>query len=178
MKRIKYIIIVILIAMFYLPIGVFAKGGFKLNANEISIEKGSGAAITITADNMAGRVDISSSDTDVVTVSENKLFLDSEIGKKKDTTFKIEGISVGESTIKVYVTDAASYDEEDLTGKEYKIKVTVVEPTVALADNKDLDKTTKNPKTGLNSYLIGGLITIAIVSITGGYLLKRHNKFN
>lgn len=121
MKTITYSIITLLITICILPINVFAVGDISISATNLNIPKGSSATFTITTNNALGRIDISSTNPDIASVSDSKLFLDMETG-----TITVNGISVGTTTIKIYAYDVTGYDYEDLTGKEYTINVNVI----------------------------------------------------
>ena len=130
MKRIKYLIITILMVFCLMPNNVFAAGNISVSTASLNITKGVSSSFKITANNAAGRVDISSSNPSVASVSTSNLFLDMESG-----TVTVKGNSVGTATIKIYVTDATTYDDEDLTGKTYTVNVNVTEPIIRSNNN-------------------------------------------
>jgi len=123
MSKFKYLVILFLIMLFIVPKSVFGVGNITISTSNINIVKGSSANFTITATNAAGRVDITSSNSSVATISQSSVFLDMQ-----SSTISVVGHSVGTATIKVHVVDGTTYDDEDLTGRVYNINVTVVEP--------------------------------------------------
>jgi len=124
MNKIKYLITLILIILCIFPKSVLAVGNISVSTSNVNLIKGSTGSFTITADNAAGRVDISSANSSVASVSASSIFLDMQ-----SETITVTGNSVGTTTIKVLVSDGTTYDDEDITGKLYTINITVVEPS-------------------------------------------------
>jgi len=124
MNKIKYLITLILIILCIFPKSVLAVGNISVSTSNVNLIKGSTGSFTITADNAAGRVDISSANSSVASVSASSVFLDMQ-----SETITVTGNSVGTTTIKVLVSDGTTYDDEDITGKLYTINITVVEPS-------------------------------------------------
>ncbi len=114
MKKIKYILFLLL----FIPLFANASG-ISLSTSSITLEVGKTSTFTIKASSAAGRVDISSSNKSVATVSSSSQFLDSNSVK-----IKVTAKSVGTSTINVKLTDVATYEGKVLTGIK-TIKVTV-----------------------------------------------------
>lgn len=124
MNKIKYLITLVLITLCIIPKSVLATGNISVSTSNINITKGNTGSFAITADNAAGRVDISSANSSVASVSASSIFLDMQ-----SETITVTGNSVGTTTIKVLVSDGTTYDDEDITGKLYTINITVVEPS-------------------------------------------------
>ncbi|HIU40270.1 MAG TPA: cadherin-like beta sandwich domain-containing protein [Candidatus Aphodocola excrementigallinarum] len=129
MRRIKYLIITFLMVFCLFPICALATGSISVSTTNLNITKGGTATFSITANNAAGRIDISSSNSSVASVSSSSLFLDMQSG-----TITVKANQVGNTTIRVYATDVTTYDDEDLTGRTYTINVNVTEP---VSDNND-----------------------------------------
>lgn len=123
MKKIMYFSLLLLVLLLF-PNFVLAVGNISISTSNINVTKGKTTSFTITANNSAGKVDISSSNPNIVSVSTSSLFLDMESSK-----VTITGKTVGSATIKVYVADATTFDDEDLSGKTYIINVNVNEPS-------------------------------------------------
>ena len=121
----KKILTILLIGVFVLTVfcnNVYAKGSIKPSKTSMSITEGGSSSFSISASNAAGRVDISTSDSSVATVSVKSKWLDNN-----SVTVKVTGKKVGTATITVRLSDAATFDEEVLN-KTYKITVKVTEP--------------------------------------------------
>ena len=127
MKKIKYLLFIIFMFFFEGAICAYAQGNITVSTTNIRIIKGTSSSFKITANNAAGRVDISSSDSTVATVSTSSLFLDMQT-----ETVTVKGNKIGNTTITVYLSDATTYDEESLTGKQYIINVVVYEPEIII----------------------------------------------
>jgi len=122
MKKIKLLIFSLMVLML-LPISVFASGSIAPSTRSLSITKGGTATFTISANNAVGKVDISSSNSGIATVNRSSEWLENN-----SVTVTVTGISAGTTTINVRLSDAATFDEEELSGN-YSITVTVNEPS-------------------------------------------------
>ena len=91
------------------PMVVNAAGGISVSTKNISMEPNSTKTFTISATNAAGRVEITSSDSNVATVSSTSEFLDNN-----SVSITVSSKSVGTTTIKVTATDVATYDMEEV----------------------------------------------------------------
>ena len=124
MKKIFYILFIMIMMS---AAKVYAAGGITVSPGSINLQPGSSKTITITATNAAGRVDISSSNPSVVTVSKKSSWV--ENGK---VTVTIKAVGEGNAKINVKLTDVATFDGKVLTGTK---TVTVV------SKKKEADKT-------------------------------------
>jgi len=117
--------IVLLIALLMIPFGVVkAAGSVKTSTASLTIEPGKSKTFKVTASSSAGRIDISSSNTAVATVSPSNHFLDNS-----SVTVKVTAKKEGSAVINVKLTDVATYDGKVLTGtKTVKITVKKSEP--------------------------------------------------
>ena len=102
-----------------IPTSVLANDNIVIDTNEVEIIKGESATIKIGLDNAVGRINIAKSNN-IVSVNKESIFLDID-----SDTITIHGEEIGESMISIYAYDVSTYDSIDLSGKEYKIKVTV-----------------------------------------------------
>ena len=118
-KIIKFLILLIFIII--IPKNVYASGSVTVSTNNMTINKGSTGTFTITATNAVGRIDISSTNSDVVTVDKTSEWIENQ-----SITVTVTGVNVGTGVINVKLSDAATFDEEPLTGN-YTIYVTVKE---------------------------------------------------
>jgi len=116
MKYLKKLIISLILM---LPFYVYASGNVTLNKTSLTIEEGSSASFTITADNSAGKVIITSNDRSIATVNKS-----SEWIEKSSLSVKVTGVKVGTTSIKVEI-NAATFDEEPIkTVKNVSVTVT------------------------------------------------------
>ncbi len=103
----------------------------------------------ITASNACGRVDISSSNSAVAKVNVSSQWLENN-----SVTVTVTGVSAGNATITVRLTDAATFDEEPLSGS-YTVSVSVTDPqanTGSSDTNKPSTNTNNNkPSTNTNN---------------------------
>lgn len=130
MRKVKLLVIAIL-SIFFIPSIVSAAGNITVSTTNLNITRGGSGSFRISANNAAGKVNVSSSNTAVATVSMSTKFFDNE-----SDTVKVTGKSVGSAVITVYVEDATTYDDENISGRSYKINVNVKEPVVYSSNNK------------------------------------------
>ena len=104
------------------PMVVNAAGGISVSTKNISMEPNSTKTFTISATNAAGRVEITSSDSNVATVSSTSEFLDNN-----SVSITVSSKNAGTATIKVTATDVATYDMEEVR-TSYNITISVVTP--------------------------------------------------
>ncbi|MBQ9834361.1 MAG: hypothetical protein IJO33_04140 [Bacilli bacterium] len=135
MKIIRQLILVILLGVCIFPNFVSAAGNISVSTTNLNITKGKTASFKITASNSAGKIDISTSNSSVASLSSSSLFLDMQ-----SATVNVTGNTEGTATIKIYVTDATTYDDEDLSGKTYTINVNVKDPATNNVVTNNLSK--------------------------------------
>lgn len=129
MKKIIKMLILSIAMLF--PMLVLAKGNVSVSRTNISLTKGQNANFVITANNAVGRVDISSSNNNIASVSSDKIWVENN-----RTTITVKGNAVGSTTIKVKITDVTTFDDENLSGTTYTINVNVKEPVILANNNK------------------------------------------
>lgn len=140
MKRKNVLLIIVIMLVFILPSVIYAAGSIRPSTNSLSITKGSSKTFTITASNACGRVDISSSDSGVAKVNVSNKWLEND-----SVTVTVTAVSAGNANIIVRLTDAATFDEEELTGS-YTVKVTVSAPQTITPPTIDNSKPSENQK--------------------------------
>lgn len=119
MKKIKMFLIALVINFCFM-INVFAQGGVSISTSSLNITKGESKTFTISANNSAGRIDISSTNSGIASISKSSTFLD-----MTSDTITVTANNVGSTTIKIYISDMTTYDDEVLSGKTYTINVNV-----------------------------------------------------
>ena len=118
MKIIKRILMIFV--MMFVPTVVFAAGSVSPNTTSLTIEQGGSASFTVTATNAAGRIDVTSNNSSIASLtSSSSAFVDNN-----SATFTLNGVSAGSTTVKLALTDVATYDNEVLDNV-YTINVTV-----------------------------------------------------
>ncbi len=143
MKRLNKLILVILLSLIILPFSVKASGSISVSTKNISLAPNGSTSFSITANNAVGRINISSSNTGVATVSAGSIWVENNT-----QTITVKAGAVGTATINVVYSDVASFDEEKITGGT-TITVTVKAPTNNNNNNNNNNNTTKptNPVT-------------------------------
>lgn len=142
MKKTKICLIVILLVLVMFPVSVFAAGSITPSPRSLSITKGGTKTFTIKASNACGRVDISSSNSSVAKVNVSSQWLENN-----SVTVTVTGVSAGSASITVKLSDAATFDEQVLSGS-YTVSVTVTDPQASSGDsNKSSGTTTSSSAT-------------------------------
>ncbi len=112
MKKIKYLLISLLVLI---PLLVNAKGSISISEDNLVVQRGKRVTFSIEADNLAGVVEIVSSDSSIATVSMENYFFDTSENINK-VTIIVTGIKKGNAKISVLFKDVATFDYEELTG--------------------------------------------------------------
>ena len=128
MKKL-FIKVLLIIGLLTIPQQSFAAGGFGISTSNVTLTKGQSSTITISVTNAAGRIDISSSNPAVASVSKSSEFVDA-YAETRNYTFTITGNASGSAVITVSPYDLATYDKEVVSGAR-QINVTVNEPAPA-----------------------------------------------
>ena len=169
MKKIK-LLVFSLMMLLLLPIGVFASGSIAPSTRSLSITKGSTATFTISANNAVGKVDISSSNSSIATVNKSSEWLENN-----SVTVTVSGVSAGTTTINVRLSDAATFDEEELSGN-YSITVTVKEPSSNNNNNKPSNNNNNNkPSNNNNNNKLSTNNNVKDLNVEGYDLIKVDN---
>ena len=110
MKRIiKYLLIILLANLFFIPT-VNASGGINVSTRNLTLVKGGSATFSIIASNAVGRVDITTSNPSVASISETSVWLDNN-----SQVITVRAVGAGNAAITVKVVDGATFDEEVLS---------------------------------------------------------------
>lgn len=149
MKKVLSIILAVMLVVCALPITAFAAGSVSVSTSSISMAPGQSKTFTITATNAAGRVDISSSNPAVATVSTASEFLDNST-----VTVTVKAVAAGSATISVVCTDVSDYDLNTISGTK-TISINVAEATTA-APTTTKPKTTASTAANLKSLTVDG----------------------
>lgn len=139
MKKIKNLLLILAIFL-VLPVSVFASGSISPSPRSLTITKGSTATFRITASNAVGRVDISSSNSSIASINTSSQWLENN-----SVTVTVTGISAGTTSIVVKLSDAATFDEEELSGS-YTVSVTVKEPSTNNSNTNNKPNNNANNK--------------------------------
>ena len=116
----KKIVLLCLVLVMLLPMNIFAIGSINVDTDDIYVIKGESTSFNIVLNNAAGRIDVTSSNENVATVSSSSIFLDAN-----SEVITINGVDNGEVVIDVYAYDVSTYDGDDLTDNTYSINVYV-----------------------------------------------------
>ena len=130
---------ILLMSMLFCNI-VFAAGTFSVGKSDIELKEGKTTTFTIDGSTATGKVEISSSNTSVVTVSNASVWLE-----KSTSTIKVTAKKAGTATITVTGTVA------DIKGVEAEITRTI-KITVKAEESKD-DNKNQNTNTGSNNVI-------------------------
>ena len=118
MRKLKLLILSI-VSFVIMPMFAFASGGISPSTNTINLTEGGSTTFTVKATNAVGRIDISTSNSSVASINVTSKWLEND-----SVTVTVTAGSAGSANIVVKLTDAATFDEEELTGS-YTIKVNV-----------------------------------------------------
>ncbi len=130
-KAVKYLSLII--CTFIISINYVKAASYDVTVTSKTVTVGNSVTLTIKGNDLAGRFDLSSSNSSVASLSNNSLFID-----KNSTSITITAKSVGTATITIIPTDVTAYDNNTITGNK-TITITVK------------DKPTSNPSTGGNN---------------------------
>lgn len=139
MKNIFKSLFILLIMLF--PICLKAKGYIDVSTKSITIEVGESKTFNIISNNAVGDVIIKSSDNSIVKLSNYEWTTGIvKDNVKKSDIITVKGLKIGTCTLTLTI-DGATFDNEDLSGQNKKIYVSVIEKK----DNtKSKNKSTNN----------------------------------
>ncbi len=108
------------------PIAPVEESNLNVSTKELTINRGETAEFYITLKNAVGRIDVTSSNESIASVSEDKVWLESISNDIEDQkVITVTGLETGYTSIIVSMKDVASFDsEQELTGSMV-INVTV-----------------------------------------------------
>ena len=130
-KAVKYLSLII--CTFIISINYVKAASYDVTVTSKTVTIGNSVTLTIKGNDLAGRFDLSSSNSSVASLSNNSLFIDNN-----SASITITAKSVGTATITIIPTDVTAYDNNTITGNK-TITITVK------------DKPTSNPSTGGNN---------------------------
>lgn len=130
-KAVKYLSLII--CTFIISINYVKAASYDVTVTSKTVTVGNSVTLTIKGNDLAGRFDLSSSNSSVASLSNNSLFIDNN-----SASITITAKSVGTATITIIPTDVTAYDNNTITGNK-TITITVK------------DKPTSNPSTGGNN---------------------------
>ena len=130
-KAVKYLSIII--CTFIISINYVKAASYDVTVTSKTVTVGNSVTLTIKGNDLAGRFDLSSSNSSVASLSKNSLFIDNN-----STSITITAKSVGTATITIIPTDVTAYDNNTITGNK----------TITITVN---NKPTSNPSTGGNN---------------------------
>lgn len=130
-KAVKYLSLII--CTFIISINYVKAASYDVTVTSKTVTIGNSVTLTIKGNDLAGRFDLSSSNSSVASLSNNSLFIDNN-----SASITITAKSVGTATITITPTDVTAYDNNTITGNK-TITITVK------------DKPTSNPSTGGNN---------------------------
>ena len=116
----KKIIIFILMLFCLYPITILADGDILVDKSNLRILKGNTESFNVNLYNAAGRINIISDNPDIVSVNNDRVFLDMNMAR-----IDVIGNNSGSTKITVYAYDVSTYDMEVLDGFKYEIDVIV-----------------------------------------------------
>ena len=140
----KKICFLIFLNLLFIPFYVHASGSINVSSNELNMKVGERKTFKIVANNAAGRVDISSSDSSIVTISKSSIFLD-----MNSDTITVTAKKAGKATVNVILTDIATYDSETLSGTKV-INITVNDAASTSNTSKNTSNVSKKNNTIIN----------------------------
>lgn len=130
-KAVKYLSLII--CTFIISINYVKAASYDVTVTSKTVTVGNSVTLTIKGNDLAGRFDLSSSNSSVASLSKNSLFIDNN-----STSITITAKSVGTATITIIPTDVTAYDNNTITGNK----------TITITVN---NKPTSNPSTGGNN---------------------------
>lgn len=160
MRKLKLLILSI-VSFVIMPMFAFASGGISPSTNAINLTEGGSTTFTVKATNAVGRIDISTSNSSVASINVTSKWLEND-----SVTITVTSGSAGSANIVVKLTDAATFDEEELTGS-YTIKVNVTAKQTETKPNKPT-KPTQDTRSQNNE--------LDTISVDGYELTKMENE--
>ena len=124
----------ILLIVFFLGTSIVDAASFTLSAGSKNISKGSSTKLTIKGSDVTGRFNISSSNSSVVSISEDRAWIEND-----SYTITLSALSVGTSTITVTPVGVS-----DGNGNAANLSAKTIKITVSLPREKSSDNTLKS----------------------------------
>jgi len=106
--------------------GVTSLKNLTISSANLTVAKGATVNLSISLKNAVGRVDVTSSNSNIASVSEDKIWLESLDNTTPDKkTITVRGVNTGTTTITVNLKDVASFDTIIPITGSLKVNVTV-----------------------------------------------------
>ncbi|MCR5483158.1 MAG: hypothetical protein K6E99_01945 [Bacilli bacterium] len=121
--------IILCLCLLFIPFVSVSATGISVNSSNITITKGDTRNITVTVTNLAALLDVTSSNTGVVTVKPEHLDLTSNGSGSVSGTITITGVTAGNANVTIKTYDATDFTEGEPYNQTVTIKVTVNNPT-------------------------------------------------
>jgi len=125
----------VLVSIMFLGMGVSEAASFSVSVGSKSLSKGNTTKLTIKGSDVTGRFNISSSNSSVVSISEDRAWIEND-----SYTITLSALNVGTSTITITPTSSVS----DGTGNKANLSAKTIKITVSLPREKSTDNTLKN----------------------------------
>ncbi len=172
MKRLKLMYLLIF-SVLLIPFSIDAAGSVNVSPRNLSLKTNGSASFTITANNSVGRVDVSTSNSGVATVSTSSLWVENN-----SQTVTVRAVGVGTATINVRLTDVSTFDEEPLSGN-YTVSVNVTAPNPVIpvnpnTNNKNNNNNNNNKNNNNNSNKSGNN-NLKKIEVQGYKLTSKNN---
>ena len=172
MKRLKLMYLLIF-SILLIPFSIDAAGSVNVSPRNLSLKTNGSASFTITANNSVGRVDVSTSNSGVATVSTSSLWVENN-----SQTVTVRAVGVGTATINVRLTDVSTFDEEPLSGN-YTVSVNVTAPNPVIpvnpnTNNKNNNNNNNNKNNNNNSNKSGNN-NLKKIEVQGYKLTSKNN---
>ena len=126
---------IIFILLLLIPMSIVYADGITISTSDISLKEGETSTFNISASSCAGRVDIYSSNNQIVELSSSKEFLDNNTISVKVTAKK-----EGNANITIKLTDVSSYSEKAILGSK------IINVKVQKNDSSVLDLSQEQPE--------------------------------
>jgi len=168
MKRLK-IMYLLIFSILLIPFSINAAGSVSVSPRSLSLTTNGSASFTVTANNSAGRVDISSSNNGVATVSTSSLWVENNT-----QTVTVKAVGVGTATINVKLTDVSTFDEEPLSCN-YTVTVNVTSPSTVIPVNPNTNNKNKNNNNNNNNSNKSANNNLKKIEVQGYKLTSKNN---
>lgn len=167
----KRIIKLLIFSIILLPLNAFAAGGFGVSSGSVSMYPGESRTVNITTSDAVGKLNISSSNSGVATVSTGSVFIQTP-GSSASIT--ISGKAVGTAVVSVVASDNFSTysTEEILAGQTRTITVNVIAKPAPPSNNNNNKQNNTRPNQNNTQDNRSSNNNLRSVSVAGYQLVK------
>lgn len=120
----------IILVVFFLGISITNAASFKVSVGSRSLSKGTTTNLVIKGTDVTGRFNISSSNSSVVSISDDRVWIEND-----SVTIKLSALSVGTSTITITPSGVSDGNGNAASLASQTIKITVSLPREKSTDN-------------------------------------------